>query len=663
MSDEINITEKETDDTARSVIILKLKEGTSADDIIKRFEAKYHSRSAKTIYYPFSRNNDTDGFEVGHKYTLFAIAHDGTDPTKIFLGECTYDISDYEGKTLRKLNKIQINYASEINNTAKNLFEFANIDLRKDFKDYEYCIKEDFEQLCSLIKFITTEPEDRERKENKEYQPIPSEEGLHPLAQRNEYCRRQYDIGGSDGNRGEFQKDYERIIHSKAFRRMVDKAQVFSAAKGDYYRTRMTHSQVVAQIARSIAAELRLNIDLTEAAALGHDLGHTPFGHQGERTLNAILNNKIPIIKNADRLFKDHFGGFKHNFQSLRVTTLLEEEYFEIEGMDLSYQTLEGMLKHTKTKERKTVKTETEAGTKTEETTVPICTLSDFMNDPDAEERLDFANDFCSTLEGQVVAIADEIAQRGHDLDDALSSGMLTIDELEKNLKLKKLSPLKTLLDNVIGSGHSERFFPDKKELIHSRISSEVIHFFITDVVDTFREKMSEDAPSFKLLAEQFNSNGHRITEEVIKFSEDGERINDHLKMLIENRVINSPDVVMFDYNGAVIVEGLFRTYYNNPRLLHNGTKRRIMTECRRIAKDKNNNIIDLTLGNSKAIIEEFKMITQTDLSDDNTDLSDEIKEEYKIKRKVLVRNICDYIAGMTDTYALSEFKRIEKSL
>lgn len=120
---------------------------------------------------------------------------------------------------------------------------------------------------------------------------------LHTLAQKNEYCRRQYNLRVPQENRGEFQRDYERIVHSKAFRRMVDKAQVFSASKGDYYRTRMTHSQAVAQIARGIATELNLNLCLTEAIALGHDLGHTPFGHQGERTLNDILCDKIHIIK------------------------------------------------------------------------------------------------------------------------------------------------------------------------------------------------------------------------------------------------------------------------------------------------------------------------------------------------------------------------------
>lgn len=178
---------------------------------------------------------------------------------------------------------------------------------------------------------------------------INSENGLADLAQRNEYCERAYNLRAPMQHRG--QRDYERIVHSKAFRRMVDKAQVFSASKGDYYRTRMTHTQAVSQIARGIAEGLGLNMYLTEAIALGHDIGHTPFGHQGERILDSILQGKFNIIKNVESFSGDlSFGGFKHNYQSIRVATLLEEEYTEICGMDLSYQTLEGMLKHTKLK-------------------------------------------------------------------------------------------------------------------------------------------------------------------------------------------------------------------------------------------------------------------------------------------------------------------------
>lgn len=172
------------------------------------------------------------------------------------------------------------------------------------------------------------------------------EECLHKYAQHNEQCRKVWGLTAGVAERGEFQRDRERIVNSRAFRRMVDKAQIFTSSQGDHYRTRMTHTMEVAQIARSIANSLALNIDLTEAIALGHDLGHTPFGHQGERTLQDILNGRVEIgLPRSGE--KNIYGGFKHNFQSVRMLNCLEEKYVEYEGLDVSYQVLEGVLKHT----------------------------------------------------------------------------------------------------------------------------------------------------------------------------------------------------------------------------------------------------------------------------------------------------------------------------
>ncbi|RGS75915.1 dNTP triphosphohydrolase [Ruminococcus bromii] len=177
-------------------------------------------------------------------------------------------------------------------------------------------------------------------KKHRIYKSNKNENTLHKLAQKNEYCKRQYDLKEptSDG-RSEYQRDYDRIIYSKSFRRIVDKTQVFSASKGDHYRTRMTHTMIVCQIARSICNALNCNQALTEAIAISHDLGHTPFGHIGERTLNNILKKSFPEV-----------GGFKHNYQGLRVVSMLEKDYYEIDGLDLSYQVMEGMFKHTSQK-------------------------------------------------------------------------------------------------------------------------------------------------------------------------------------------------------------------------------------------------------------------------------------------------------------------------
>ncbi len=319
-------------------------------------------------------------------------------------------------------------------------------------------------------------------------------DNLHVLAQRDRDCIREYtqeqQTQGTPDLRSEFQRDYDRIVHSKAFRRMVDKAQIFSATKGDYYRTRMTHSQVVTQTARDIATALHLNLFLTEAIALGHDIGHTPFGHQGERTLDDILKGKCDIVKNVN-LYDDyygikHFGGFKHNFQSLRVASLLEESYSSSYGMNLSYQTLEGMLKHTKLK-----RDQYDLGQFISEN---ACAYMLPKISEDTEKSKDAAVlEICSTLEGQVVAIADEIAQRGHDLDDALSSNSITYEELRNYLSLNRTANIATIIQEIDqelaeakDAGH--RLY-DEVELRNSRLVSKIISYFIHDVIATSRKK------------------------------------------------------------------------------------------------------------------------------------------------------------------------------
>lgn len=626
----------------KKVIIIKLK--ASVCRCIQYFEDSYDAFSNKrdtSKYYNFPMNRDTTYLSelIDTKdYYFFALVYDNDENNNeifinAFLGTGTF-IEE------RKSLKIVTKYSSEENNTVKSLRKLSNLDINRDFTNGEYVNIEDSEYLFSQIDFILSDPYIPEKHERK-YGEIESEKNLHPLAQRNEYCRRQYNLREPQEGRGEYQRDYERIVHSKAFRRMVDKAQVFSASKGDYYRTRMTHSQAVAQIARGIAAELNLNLNLTEAIALGHDLGHTPFGHQGERTLNDILHNRIQIIKNPE-LFENHFGGFKHNYQSVRVASILEEEYFEIKGMDLSYQTLEGMLKHTSL---------TKKGSTFE--------LDKFITAKDAETELSFNNkEVCSTLEGQIVAVADEIAQRGHDLDDALSSGMMSLEEFKKYLDFKKLHVLKERIDRLFEdkkeAAGKRHFFPDENELINSRVVSTVLSYFINDVIAVSKSKI-DNYP-----IDDFKANGYTVgNEKLIWFSDDAAAINQYLDTLIANRVINSSEVSRFDNNGATIVASLFKAYYNNPRLIHKGTQRRIYAETHRHTQ----NVVDFELGNHDVIRDEIEKITLTDLSGENENLSPEVKEEYKQKREILVRNICDYISGMTDTYAINEYRRIEKQL
>ena len=190
------------------------------------------------------------------------------------------------------------------------------------------------------------------------------------------------------GTRSEFQRDRDRIVHSTSFRRLEYKTQVFVNHEGDHFRTRLTHSLEVAQIARSISRSLRLNEDLVEAIALAHDLGHTPFGHAGQDALNQCM--------------REH-GGFEHNLQSLRVVDELEQRYADFDGLNLTFETREGIVKH--------------------------CSARNARELGDVGER--FLTGNSPSLEAQVANLADEIAYNNHDVDDGLRSGVLSLDQLD----------------------------------------------------------------------------------------------------------------------------------------------------------------------------------------------------------------------------------------
>ena len=193
----------------------------------------------------------------------------------------------------------------------------------------------------------------------------------------------------SPSYRSEFQRDRDRIVHSAAFRRLEYKTQVFVNHEGDMFRTRLTHSIEVAQISRSIARILNINEDLSETIALAHDLGHTPFGHAGQDALNACMKE---------------YGGFEHNLQSLRTVDKLEQRYAEFEGLNLTFEAREGILKH--------------------------CSLKHARELGEVGQR--FLDKTQPSLEAQAVNLADEIAYNNHDVDDGLRSGLITLEQLEE---------------------------------------------------------------------------------------------------------------------------------------------------------------------------------------------------------------------------------------
>lgn len=537
-------------------------------------------------------------------------------------------------------------YDTDSDTVIENAASSILLDIENDFEEDKYITIEYspkiFEQFKIFNKTNTATPFNEPTYEAKE-----SEMELDSLAQRNEYCLRVYNlkIPAAD-DRTEYQRDYDRILYSKAFRRLADKTQVFSSSKGDHYRIRMTHTMIVCQIARSISDALKLNTCLTEAISLGHDLGHTPFGHVGERTLNDILNSKDKSV-----------GGFKHNYQGLRVVSKLENQYTDIDGLDLSYQVLDGIFKHTSSKDS--------------------VLLEEFI---DNQELIDYINKskYAVTLEGQVVAVADEIAQRSHDIDDAITSKLLTLEEFNNYLELNKFKNLKDKIDEVESRLDNEniKIVSDRTELISAQISSAIIKFFIKDVIDESKLRIKD----FK------ENNGEKleapyiISEKLISFSKDGERICDYLEKVVNNSIITSNEVSTTDQNSKLIIEALFKAYLNDPKLLHTGTKKRIYADFFNKYDKGIKNLIPLTESNYKALTKEFDNIIACDpdilkqkkakeqekgeTEKENTDSSnnEDIKEpteEYKLKYKILLRNICDFIAGMTDTYALNEYKKI----
>lgn len=558
----------------------------------------------------------------------------------MYLGLCRIE----QNKETTIFFNIKKKISSEL--VIKNVMSYSELDLKSDFEKHSYVNAEYSQALIAQLGELLIQPLRSDRKGENKFESRKEEEYLHEFAQKNVHCRRMWNSTGAEKERSEFQRDRERIVNSKAFRRMVDKAQIFTSSKGDHYRTRMTHTLEVAQIARSIANSLKLNIDLTEAIALGHDLGHTPFGHQGERTLADIINGKTDVLQKLPFEETNPYGGFKHNFQSLRMLSKLEEKYVDHPGLDVSYQVLEGVLKHTShmAKDCENCKEE-KADCKGK-----CCAYVEFVDDG-IKEYLYTEYKFATTLEGQIVALADEIAQRSHDIDDAFSSGLLTFGEFQDYLKLSKLKPLAKIIENTYKNVEEQekRILIDRQEMLAARVISDIIGYLVNDVVDNSKEKMEQYDTS-----SAFYTQNHRFEEKLIDFSEEGAEVCSLLDKLISKQAINCLEVTRFDRNASQIVKYLFRAYYENPKLIHSGTLRRMYIDMLQYT----DNVIDFVKGDPNLVKEEFSKIV-TYKYPETVEEWDEKDKEYYLKRKILIRHIVDFIAGMTDSYAINEYKRL----
>ncbi|WP_309085390.1 deoxyguanosinetriphosphate triphosphohydrolase [Chelativorans sp.] len=356
-----------------------------------------------------------------------------------------------------------------------------------------------------------------------------------------------------------FQRDRDRIIHSTAFRRLKHKTQVFIAHEGDHYRTRLTHSIEVAQIARALARALCVDEDLAEAIALVHDFGHTPFGHTGEEALNEKM---AP------------WGGFDHNAQSLRVVTRLERRYAEFDGLNLSWETLEGLVKHNGPL--------TDADGRGLAGPVPPAILH-------YSELHDLELHRFASIEAQCAAIADDIAYNAHDIDDGLRAGLLTLDMLrEVTLPGSILKAVKERFPHLdpVRTGH---------ELMRRQIT-----LMVEDVIANARANLQSLNPDS---ADAVRDAGRTL----VAFSPAMAAEEKELKAFLYRNLYRHSSVLAVRGAADQIVRDLFDAYFADPREMPEGWR-------------------------------------------EGLDRAEE---------RIRARDVADFLAGMTDTYALKEHERL----
>ena len=349
--------------------------------------------------------------------------------------------------------------------------------------------------------------------------------------------------------RSPYQRDRDRIIHSSSFRRLKHKTQVFVNTEGDHYRTRLTHSMEVSQISRTLARTLGLNEDLCETLSLSHDLGHTPFGHAGEEILDQCMKR---------------YGGFDHNIQTLRIVTLLENKYYNFFGLNLTIETLDGLIKHNG----------------------PVKNLN-FYNTilkKDLFKNKIVFHEFPS-LEAQIAAISDDIAYNNHDLEDGLRAGLFTIE------KLNSISFVSKFINKHVRNKKSFR-----REIIINQIVRELINIMVVDVINTTNRNLKKYNPqSIKDIYKQ----DHLIVD----FSDKMKIVHMQIKYFLRHYMYNHKKVIINTNRGKRIIKALFNYLLKNPK---------------------------------KYINEEL------------------------LKKEPKERVVADFIAGMTDRYAINLYKKIK---
>jgi dGTPase len=336
---------------------------------------------------------------------------------------------------------------------------------------------------------------------------------LAPYAVRESRGRRHPETEAAD--RSPYQRDRDRVLHSAAFRKLQYKTQVFVSREGDFYRTRLTHSLEVAQIARSIARRLRLDEDLTEALALAHDLGHPPFGHAGETGLNEALAA---------------FGGFDHNAQSLRVVTVLEHRYAAFDGLNLTWEALEGLAKHNG----------------------PLAAPPAYIAEFDALYPLDLARQ--PSAEAQVAAFADDVAYNAHDLDDGLRARLFTLHEI-------------AALPLVGEALREARGLTDAESRVRHETIRRVIDAMVRDVIAESERRLAALAPA--------DVDAVRAAGPVIGFSRDMVDVNQAVKEFLFERMYRHWRVNRMTHKARMVTAALAGLLLRRPDLLPDDWRRR----------------------------------------------------------------------------------------
>ena len=331
---------------------------------------------------------------------------------------------------------------------------------------------------------------------------------LAPYAVQQTSARGRLYLEPESASRSPWQRDRDRVVHSSAFRKLQYKTQVFVNHEGDFFRTRLTHSIEVAQVARSIARSLGLDEDLTEALALAHDLGHPPFGHAGEEALNLAMKP---------------FGGFDHNAQSLRVVTMLESRYAGWDGLNLTWETLEGLVKHNG----------------------PLRDPPAYIADYNLRHKLDLHTQ--ASAEAQVAALADDIAYHSHDLDDGLRAGLFAPEDLRH---LPIVGP-------ALAQARMASLDMPPPRLRHETIRR-VIDALISDLIAETRRRLTKLDPA--------NADAiRRAKQRVVMFSDPVAEANQAIKDFLFARMYRHPGVIDVRRRAARIVEDLFRAFRADP--------------------------------------------------------------------------------------------------